>query len=51
MVYNLLSRLARAVLSSDYTNTPPFFFLINKYVSSVVHHGHPAGERGFYTNF
>ena len=26
-------------------------FLFNKYVSSVVHHGHPAGERGFYTNF
>ena len=25
------------------------FFLINKYVLSIVHHGRPAGERGFYT--
>ena len=24
-------------------------FLFNKYVSTIVHHGHPAGERGFYT--
>ena len=24
-------------------------FFINKYVLSIVHHGRPAGERGFYT--
>ena len=48
MVYNYFKHQARGYVYNC-SSTPPFFLVPNKYVSSVVHHGRPAGERGFYT--
>ena len=44
-----LTRLKQNLKKVIVPFTTSLFFLFNKYVLFIVHHGHPVGERGFYT--